>query len=236
MSKLSKAIAVLGVVSALGVSALPLSTYAVKSGYTPASEEATVQVKVSSALSIAIENLEGSAAWDGATLDLGTVAPNGTIESSFNIKVTNNVGTAFLSAVAVEPGTQPNTFKAAADAHMHNDAKNQTIEADADALKNPGETSGWAFKTNFTSSSTVDNDTIQAGDVVKGEWTAMKNTYQTLAKIKQQVNSTATPIEPVTVTFGVHVGANQIPDTYKARVLFTASASLEDLEDYLATE
>jgi len=55
MSKMSKAIAVLGVVAGLGVAALPLSSYAADEPYSQ-STSADVQVGVSGAISIEVDN------------------------------------------------------------------------------------------------------------------------------------------------------------------------------------
>ena len=230
MSKLSKAIAVLGVVSALGVSALPLSTYAETR---TASEEATVQVKVTDALSIAIENVDNSAAWYNGVLDLGRIAPNGSAEESMKVLVTNNVGNAVLKMGAVkentdEEGKKTQPYVAADDASMHGVTKNtNVIEASSGSVTDKGSSSGWAYKIDFESSEQTDQDIIQAGSVSKNTWTDVSTTPATLATIKNQVGTTSNPVKPVVVTFGVHAGPNQTPDTYKAMVQFTATVTLD---------
>lgn len=81
MSKMSKAIAVLGVVAGLGVAALPLSTYA--ANYSQ-SAQAQVQVEVGGAISIATDAT-------GGVVDLGQLKINGESDTKdLNVTVSSN--------------------------------------------------------------------------------------------------------------------------------------------------
>ena len=78
MSKMSKAIAALGVVAGLGVAALPLSSYAAD-GSVDAKATADVQVQVGGAISITVDNgLTGEGVAKNL-VDLGQIKLNGDI-------------------------------------------------------------------------------------------------------------------------------------------------------------
>ena len=81
MSKMSKAIAVLGVVAGLGVAALPLSSYAAEGGYS-VNDSAKVTTKVEGAISISVEVSDTV-----KDLNLGVLTPNGEVKSG-DLKVT----------------------------------------------------------------------------------------------------------------------------------------------------
>ena len=226
MSKLSKAIAVLGVVSALGVSALPLSTYAAK-----AEANAKVQVEVTEALSIAIENLKGSAAWDGSTLNLGRIPANGTAQETMRIVVTNNMGDAYLAIQANEPNMTGAT--------EGNNKMFAAITDETDLTK--ATDSVWGYKTKLDTDGAVievASDQVQSGEdtytlkgfATPGKWYGVKQDYRTLAKITQQVGNTEeNPLKAVEVTFGVHAAADLTPDVYTGNVVFMATTDLDQI-------
>ncbi len=82
MSKMSKAIAVLGVVAGLGVAALPLSSYAADN-YSQSSQ-AQVKVEVGGAISITTDATDG-------VVDLGQLKINGVSETKdLNVTVSSN--------------------------------------------------------------------------------------------------------------------------------------------------
>ncbi len=122
MSKMSKAIAVLGVVAGLGVAALPLSSYA--EGNYNQSAQATVQVEVGGAISITTDAADGKVDLDKMTLnnvsttkDLKvTVSSNAEVGYSLSIKaltvdaegngvLTNENGKTITSGTTIEGGT-----------------------------------------------------------------------------------------------------------------------------------
>lgn len=88
MSKMSKAIAVLGVVAGLGVAALPLSSYAASSQ----SKQAKIQVEVGGSISLEIDQAtDDTNDWADNTLDLGQVMVGGAVkEGTLTAKVTSN--------------------------------------------------------------------------------------------------------------------------------------------------
>ena len=93
MSKMSKAIAVLGVVAGLGVAALPLSTYAAPGDEGTYSQSTSVQVqtKVEGAISISTNIDTIGAGTDQKYIDLGELMPGGvTNEMTDALEVTVN--------------------------------------------------------------------------------------------------------------------------------------------------
>ncbi len=89
MSKMSKAIAVLGVVAGLGVAAMPLSSYAA----TSETKKAPINVEVLGSISISVTNVGTAEDFDAetSTLSLGEVMMNGrVVEKSVDVVLSSN--------------------------------------------------------------------------------------------------------------------------------------------------
>ena len=113
MSKITKAIAALGVVAGLGVAALPLSSFAVESG----------PVKVTAVVDNTI-----SVTANDAEVNLGTVMPNGpvsTASTSVNVATTNETG---YTLVVKDADERTGLYKANADGSL-NTTTGKFIEA-----------------------------------------------------------------------------------------------------------
>ena len=207
MSKMSKAIAVLGVVAGLGVAAMPLSSYA--AGNTD-SKQATVQVEVGGGISLEI--VDPAAQVSGAsldlatrTLDLGEAKLGGAIVSgALGVKVSTNDPAGYTLKMT------------AANVNMTGAAGEIAPGTPTDN----GTTSAWGFKVK------------KSGDADYGAWQALDaagydiytgvdddNTGNTVAS--------ATEGDPATqqtdVTFGVNAAATQAEGTYSTQVTFTAT-------------
>lgn len=139
MSKMSKAVAVLGVVAGLGVAAMPLSTYAATS--VTSSPATTIKAEVKRTLAIAVENTDGSAL-TGDTLDLGELMVNGTANTGdLNVVVYSNAADKnFNLTIAPADG---------ATVDMKNtDTANHATAVIPAATSFGNGTAGWGFKAN----------------------------------------------------------------------------------------
>lgn len=199
MSKMSKAIAVLGVVAGLGVAAMPLSSYAASN---TDAKDATVQVTVGGGISLTIVGPEtvdqnGTLDLDTRTLDLGEAKLGGAIvDGAMGIKVATNDPAGYTLKMT------------AANLAMTGPAGSIPAGIPADN----GTASAWGFKigtgawTELTASGYDIYDTTNAGATTGGSGT------------------NADPATQVTdVTFGVNAAATQPEGDYSTIVTFTAT-------------
>ncbi len=202
MSKMSKTIAILGVVAGLGVAALPLSSYAATSSTdgTPVSDTATVKLTIDKKLSIALDKKEADLT-DGTTTDdiAVTVITNNT--KGYSLKIAGTAGTNPTSLTGNNANTdQIVAFSKGADAPA--------------ALAVEGNASVWGYT--VAGDDKVDGftaTTLFAG--VKGAADA-----DTIASSDAE---TAAAGNVTTVTFAAALVNNQPAGTYTGEVTFTAS-------------
>lgn len=206
MSKMSKAIAVLGVVAGLGVAAMPLSSYAASSE----GKQATVQVAVGGGISLEI--VQATAAPDGSqgtldlttrTLDLKEVKLGGAIASgALGVKVSTNAPSGYTLKMTA---ANINMTGAAGDIKPGTPTAN-------------GAESAWGFQ--------VKKD----GESAYGAWQAMTEdgydiyTSEAAGATTGGTNTAADPATQQTdVAFGVNASATQAEGTYSTQVTFTAT-------------
>lgn len=193
MSKMSRAIAVLGVVAGLGVAALPMSTYASNT----ASKSAKVQVEVGGGISIALENpTDGSFDVDTNTLDLGEVKINGApVSGVINVKVSTN-----------DPAGYSLTIKSQSTETAMTSDNGSSIPAGEAAQG----TSAWSFSggdiTNLTAIKATDQVLKANGATTDGD---------------SDASTPADEVTPV--TFAVSADASQPEGVYTGNVTFTAT-------------
>ncbi len=205
MSKMSKAIAVLGVVAGLGVAALPLSSYA--AGGAQASKSAQVKAQVEGAISIDI--VEPTTATNptgvvldaaGASLDLGTLKINAAPTSgTMGVRVATNNATGYTLGIKASSAT---------DMVGSDGAEGFTIPANANVVAG---TAGWAYKGGLISSNTA----ISTSDATL----ANVNTALT----GDEVDGKKTDVTEV--TFTVAADSTTHDGTYTGTVIFTATAN-----------
>ena len=212
MSKMSKAIAVLGVVAGLGVAALPLSTYAALGDALPEDAykkeaQAQVQVKVGGAISIAttLDNSDSdSYNTDTKTVDLGELMPGGATDDAntptLYVKVTSN------DQKDAKYGLYMNALDGVTD--MVGTKPGARIPTDTNVA--PG-TSAWGYKlrdetgANFATSYSKIPET--ASKIVDTTALNNTNTYESVTSVK----------------FGASASTSQMADTYTGTVVFTAA-------------
>lgn len=204
MSKMSKAIAALGVVAGLGVAALPLSTYA-------ASKNAQVQVTVDGAISINLvdpsdegkaTNTTSGATFTPATglLDFGTIKINGDpVEGVMGVQVATNNATGYTLNI-----------KAASTTDMvgSGNAEGFVIPANASLAAT---TAGWAYK----------GGEITTLTAITTEGAQLKNTTSALTGTEVDGKKT----ETTDVTFSVSADGSTHDGVYVGTVVFTAAAN-----------
>lgn len=201
MSKMSKAIAVLGVVAGLGVAALPLSTYAAGS---TASKNGQVQVEVEGAIAIDIvdpttTNASGITLTNGL-LNLGTLKVNGDpATGAMGVQVATNNATGYVLTIKADSTT---------DMVGSGSAQGFTIPADASVTKG---TAGWAYKGGDVSA----NAAILTTDAT------LKTTNT--APTDTTVDGKAS--EVTDVTFTVAADSSTHEGVYTGTVVFTATAN-----------
>ncbi len=200
MSKMSKAIAVLGVVAGLGVAALPLSSYAYD-----VPTETTVKTTVEGAISIAV---------DKSTVDLGTLKLNGvatgtnTGDNELTVTVSGNSATAYSLKISAPSGNA-----------LMNSETNTSIPAiadDAGVTALAGGTNSWGYQVNgtgnwfgvpATGSKDVATVTADSG------WTAGTGDND-----GKQISTTK-------LAFGATAGSSLPAGEYKGTVVLTASTT-----------
>lgn len=205
MSKMSKAIAVLGVVAGLGVAALPLSTYAEGA---QSSKSAQVVAQVEGAISIDIvepTDATGDTAGvqldaAGASLNLGTLKINGA----------PNVGTMGVRVATNNAGGYTLAIKASSATGMVGSGTAAGFTIPANASVETG-VAGWAYKGGDVTTNTA----ISTTD------TQLKKT--SAAPTGTEVDGKAT--DTTDVTFTVAADSTTHDGTYTGTVIFTATAN-----------
>lgn len=234
MSKMSKAVAVLGVVAGLGVAAMPLSTYAL----TAQSEDTIIQATVKDTIALVVEaNATDAAAFDAAT---------NTLTLSDNLIVNGPVASKSVDAVVYANGTTGYTLSIAAK--DGNTDMVSTTDSTTNTSKIPAATSfgngtkGWGFRIatdaantwRSIADSTNDNLVITktgAPAPIADDGTKdlnMTGTGTEADPFKVATAGTAVKFnhtERQTVTFGAAADNTVTPDTYSATVIFTATTN-----------
>lgn len=202
MSKMSKAIAVLGVVAGLGVAALPLSSYAADGA--TASKSAQVQAKVEGAISIDIvepttPNTGDDVSLTGSLLNLGTLKINGAPNTgAMGVRVATNAANGYSLSIK--------SASSATGMVGSNGAEGFTIPANAAVTTG---TAGWAYKVGAGNQTAItDKDVeIRAPGAITGTDTVDNKKAET-----------------TDVTFIVAADSNTHDGTYTGTVVFTATA------------
>ncbi len=204
MSKMSKAIAVLGVVAGLGVAALPLSSYAaigdtLTGPYAGSQAEAEVQVKVGGAISIATKvGTEGTADATAKTIDLGDLMPGGKVEADASKTLTVEVSSNDNKDASY--GLYINGKNGVTDMIGQTNPTNKI--ATGTTIANG--TSAWGYK-------------LDAGTDYKAVPANATKVVDTTA-----LNDANSHKDSHTFAFGVSASTDQAPDTYTSTVVFTA--------------
>lgn len=205
MSKMSKAIAVLGVVAGLGVAALPLSSYAAETQPYTQSTSADVQVEVGGAISITVDNGETGEGAVKNLVDLGQIKMNGDIVSK-GLKITVSTNATVNDDVA---------YSLTMNTESENNAliNENGVELPAGVPEQGKSFWGYALGTSLTDA-TAD---------ITG-WAAVPAKGATPAELKANGNvQTATHSEDTFVNFGATAANGQKEGTYKGTVVFTAT-------------
>lgn len=204
MSKMSKAIAVLGVVAGLGVAALPLSSYAADEPYSQ-SASADVQVEVGGAISIEVDN--GATEPDAAKnlVDLGQIKLNGDIVSKgLKVTVKTNAGVQDDVAYSLTMTTEG----------TNNALINENGVELAAGVPKQGD-SAWGYAL---------GDAIDTATASLTGWAAVPAKGAIPAELKANGNvAAATHSEDTFVHFGATASNNQKEGTYTGTVVFTAT-------------
>lgn len=195
MSKMTKTIAVLGVVAGLGVAALPLSSYAAEvtnTGATSATADVTFQATVGNSISIT--------AADDTVAVTDVIANQDVKEGSTTVKIATNNATGYQ--LQIKDKDADLALKPAAAG---------TADGIATGVPAKG-TNAWGFKASVTDA------TITLADT---GYRAIKATNQILA---EKTTASAAEGDVVTLTFGVTVDSTILPDTYSDVVTLTAAS------------
>ncbi len=198
MSKMSKAIAVLGVVAGLGVAALPLSSYAADGdGVMPQSENVTVQAEVGGSISLEIA-AGGSGTFDADTntLDLGKIIVGAADPITGAIKATVSTNETLNYALTIRTATTETAMK--------NSNGNSIPAGDP-----KGSTSAWGYSTD--NGTTFKPVPAAATSLLDSDPGSLNGTGETAATAD------------TTITFGVKADASQAPGVYTNQVVITAS-------------
>ena len=201
MSKMSKSIAVLGVVAGLGVAALPLSTYAANGDV---SEDVELNVAVSQILELdASENAVNISSTNGNLLD----------ESSEAGKQWNQITLTAKSSSAYKIVTKTNNADGTANlTNASGTTGNNTIPSGAPKTNGSITASAWGLK-NATSGATG----------TFANWAAVKTTVQDFAST---TTAAADDGDEYTAQFGVTTKIGQEDGTYTGTVNFTLMANI----------
>lgn len=200
MSKMSKAIAVLGVVAGLGVAALPLSSYAA----TSAVKSTKVQVEVAGGISIAFvaptaqpegSDAEFTFADNNNLLDLKTITLGGPIkQGALGVKVSTNNPIGYTLTASVQ-----------GDGALVNETGD---EIPAGVPQASGTDSAWGIK----------------GGDLGDTWTKVTSTGVAVKSSTTVAGGEgAQASESVDVTVGANVKSTQPEGTYKGTLIFTAT-------------
>lgn len=194
MSKLTTAIATLGIVAGLGVAALPLSSYADTSATTNTAIKATVEGNIS----ITANKTEA---------DLGTVVPGGAIASdavTYTIETNNGSGYT-VNMVGSGTGTPVTDLVSGANKI----ATGVPTENIAD-----GGTSAWGFQISNYSTNVTPISTYNA------KYAAVPATSTMIAQSNTKSEADGDTFE---LTYGVAAAPNQDAGVYTGQVTLTAT-------------
>mgnify|MGYP001044685215 FL=1 len=194
MSKMSKAIAVLGVVAGLGVAALPLSSYAADEPYSQ-SASADVQVEVGGAISISTDATDGKVDLEEMTLNNVSTTKDLKVTVSSNSEVGYGLTIKALTANAEGNGVLTNE-------------NGDTISSSANIA---GGTSAWGYR--------LANAEAEGG---YGAWTAVTGAPEEIHAHTAAAGD-AEMEDVTTVNFGASANSTQQQGTYKGTVVFTAT-------------
>ncbi len=199
MSKMSKAIAVLGVVAGLGVAALPLSSYAADEDATvqaySQSTSAEVQVVVGGAISISTDATDGKVDLEEMTLNNVSTTKDLKVTVSSNSEVGYGLTIKALTANAEGNGVLTNE-------------NGDTISSSANIA---GGTSAWGYR--------LANAEAEGG---YGAWTAVTGAPEEIHAHTAAAGD-AEMEDVTTVNFGASANSTQQQGTYKGTVVFTAT-------------
>lgn len=217
MSKTTKALAILGVVAGLGVSALPFNAMAAVNidgnGETPATDEVTVKTTIEDYISIELKAGDKGTFTGGVvegahtdhTLDLGELTNGGAVVDGnlvINVKTNNSKG--FMLGIGALNGT-----------NLVGTNNTHIIPTGAPA---PG-SSLWGFKAEAVAGDTAVTVTSPYDDGAYAEVPA------TTTKIATSAAATDNNGLDTKITFGVSADASQAADEYSQKVTFTATAA-----------
>lgn len=205
MSKMSKAIAVLGVVAGLGVAALPLSSYAAEN-YNQ-SAQAQVQVEVGGAIAISVDS--GNATTP-SLVDLGDLKINGVTTNTTPLVVTVKSN--------ADDGKYDLTLKSAtAETALVNENGAKIPAIDGAAAKLVGGTAAWGYFVGDT----ADENTEYTGVTADG---ATLKTDQAIATSNTGSDSaTYKNMDQTKVIFNAAAAGDQQEGVYSQTVVFTAT-------------
>lgn len=208
MSKMSNVLAALGVVAALGVAALPLSTYADENtDSTPISKDATVKLTVKKKLSLTLDATE-------ADLDDGSANP-----AIVATVITNHTDGYTLKIAGSTTESDDKTVLTSGVVADDIAAFSGTAVAPATLELADGATASvWGY--------TVTGDDIVTGFQGKGVGKYAGVTADGEA-IASSTSATAAAGNVTTVTFGAKLIDNQAAGTYTGQVTFTASDNIK---------
>lgn len=203
MSKMSKAIAALGVVAGLGVAALPLSSYAADN-YSQ-SAQAGVQVEVGGAIAISVQGNDGT---DASLVDLGDLKINGVATAApLTVTVKSNAN----------DGKYDLTIKSATAETALVNENGAKIPALTAAGKIVAGTSAWGYFVGDTVTADTEYTGVTANPVnIKANGvTSTANTGSDSATYGYQ--------DETKVYFQAAADGQQQEGTYKQTVVFTAT-------------
>lgn len=208
MSRSSRLLAVLGVVSGLGVAAMPLSSYAID----PVPKESEVQATIEPTLTL---NLTSEAdATAGATVNLGTLAADGDIAfKDLTARVKTNNGSGYNLSLATQDANNA----------MIRDGGTEEIKAGTPAKGK----SAWGFKMgDIAVAADAAQSAAAVADYVPVPATGSAQVIVNSDKpTKVDETTPANSGDTAVITFGASANSAQAAGTYKATVVVTASAN-----------
>ena len=196
MSKMSKAIAVLGVVAGLGVAALPLSSYAADN-YSQ-SAQAQVKVEVGGAISITTDATDG-------VVDLGEMKING-VSTTKDLNVTVSSNSEIGYDLTIKSATTDTSLKTADGAE---------IPADANIAAG---TSAWAYRLYE-----ADGTTPAAWTAITAAPVNILSHTADAGNTGAMTGNTGAMTGNTKVNFGASASGTQAEGIYTGTVVFTAT-------------
>lgn len=212
MSKMSKTIAILGVVAGLGVAALPLSTYAASivagDGENSVTGNTTIKLTIKDELSMELDKDTTA----GNEVDLG----NGTATPSMTVKVITNNTTGYN--LNLKGSTTANDPVIATDLATVNKDR---IQAGTGSFATPkalaDETfSAWGYKVANSNA----NNTVTYTQFTDGLYAGVNAGGQEIVNVSKPTGAAG---DTTTVTFAASVKDGQAAGEYTGQVTFTAT-------------